>query len=131
MYVAVRYFGCPVDMQCALLLKPPKVVVVPATPADCPPDELVVEIERMAFAAVAVERLHVCADYLIAFQLMMFSRSRKEDFSTARGIRLRAAHGTTEPFGTTRKSCIRYTGVCVDGWFLVYPFPLVYAKCGS
>jgi hypothetical protein len=88
MYVAVRYFGCPVDMQCALLLKPPKVVVVPATPADCPPDGLVVEIERMAFAAVAAERLHVCADYLIAFQLMMFSRSRKEDFSTARGIRL-------------------------------------------
>ena len=88
MYVAVRYFGCPVDLQCALLLKPPKVVVVPATPADCPPDELVVEIERMAAAAVAAKCLHVCTDYLIAFQLMMFSRSRKEDFSTAKDIRL-------------------------------------------
>ena len=64
MYVAVRYFGCPVGVQCALLWKPPKVVVVPATPADCPPDELLVEIERMAFAAVAAERLHVCADYV-------------------------------------------------------------------
>ena len=36
MYVAVRYFGCPVDLQCELLLKPPKMVVLPATPADSP-----------------------------------------------------------------------------------------------
>ena len=39
----------------------------------------------------------------------------------------REAHGTTEPFGTTRKSCIRYTGVCEDGWFRFIRF-LLYTK---
>ena len=37
---------------------------------------------------------------------------------------VREAHGTTEPFRTTRKSCIRYTGVCVDGWFRFIRFLL-------
>ena len=39
----------------------------------------------------------------------------------------RKAHGTTEPFGTTRKGCIRYTGVRVDGWFHFIRF-LLYTK---
>ena len=65
-----------------------KLPSLPGSNCSSAPDQLVAEIEWLAFAAVVAECLHVCADYLIVFQLMTYSRSRKENFSTAKGIRL-------------------------------------------
>ena len=69
---------------------------------------------------------------------MSDTTNRNTNFTTCRGLHAihayiqrtfcgawsREAHGTTEPFGTTRKGCIRYTGVRVDGWFHFIRFRL-------
>ena len=54
-------------------------------------------------------------------------QTKPSERCSAKSPPVREAHGTTEPFGTTRKGCIRYTGVRVDGWFHFIRF-LLYTK---
>ena len=82
---AATYFGYPLDTNTALLCKAPKRVDIPggATPADCPPDEVIFTMEVEAAVGVSP-----ASEYAAALAVMAWSRARLEDFATARDLRL-------------------------------------------